>query len=110
MKAMTTDNTLKGKSKKAKNPIIIEHISSVIEGQEKEKAVKSPVTEKRIYLTKVPVADGHIRVIVLRDYKGMTDDLYAGDVQDLPLRRFKSLANRGLVEAYNGERPPNKLR
>jgi hypothetical protein len=102
-KAMTTENTIK---KKIKQPIIVETISSAI----KEKQEGQPVFQKKIYLTKVPVPDGHVRVIVLHDYKGMIEDLYEGDVQDLPARRFKSLANRGLVKIYDGERPPNKLR
>jgi len=99
-KDMTTENTLK--IKKVKNPIIVETISG-------EKKVFEKV-EKRIYLTKVPVPDGHIRVIVLKDYRGMEDELYVDDVQDVPLRRFKTLSQRGFVKEYNGERPPNKMR
>jgi hypothetical protein len=102
-KAMTTSNII-GTPKKAKRPIIVETINST-----REKAV-NPVFEKKVYLSKVPVPDGHIRVMVLIDYKGMTDELYKGDVLDLPDRRYKTLSNRGLVEAYNGDRPPNKMR
>lgn len=91
--------------KQPKKPIVIETISSTL-----EKKNLPPVYEKRIYLTKVPVPQDHIRVIVLKDYRGMTDELYEGDVQDLPLRRYKTLANRGLVKPYDGERPPNKMR
>lgn len=105
-KAMTTDNTIKKSPKKVKAPIVIETISTAVE----KKEIQKPVYEKRIYLTKVPVPTDHIRVIVLKDYRGMTDELYSGDVQDLPLRRYKSLSARGLVEKYDGERPPNKMR
>lgn len=54
--------------------------------------------------------DGHIRVIVLIDYKGMNDELYAGDIIDVPERRFKSLSLRGLVKEYKGTNAPNRLR
>jgi hypothetical protein len=61
-------------------------------------------------LTKVPLPPDHVRCIVLEDYKGMEDDLYRGDIVDLPERRFKSLSLRGKVKQYFGEKYPNKRR
>jgi hypothetical protein len=65
--------------------------------------------EKEVHMS-VPVAGGHIRCIVLKDYEGMIDYLYVGDVVDLPERRYKSLVFRGFVEEYKGNRAPNKMR
>ena len=59
-------------------------------------------------LAGIPV--GHVRVIVLIDYKGMEEDLYCGDIIDLPDRRFKTLRSRGLVKEYIGTKLANKLR
>lgn len=87
-----------------RQPLIIETIRST------EKIERVPAFEKQEIMTKVPVPDGHIRVIVLIDHKGMLDDLYAGDVLDIPERRFKTLANRGFVKVYDGLRIPNKER
>ena len=61
-------------------------------------------------LTKIPLPAGHVRCIVLEDYKGMEDDLYRGDIIDLPERRYKSLCFRGMVKQYFGEGQPNKRR
>lgn len=69
-----------------------------------------PVFAKVEVLTQVPIPVGHIRAEVLKDYKGMEDDLYEGDVLDLPERRFKTLANRGLVIECDKTRYPNKVR
>ena len=91
---------------KRKKAITIETLGVALQ----EKAKMSEVKEKREFLTKVPVPEGHIRCICLVDYKGMEDDIYAGDVQDLPQRRYKTLSMRGFVKPYEGERPPNKLR
>ncbi len=91
--------------KRVKTPIIVETISST-----GEKKVFVNTEKKQFFLNRVPVPEDHVRAIVLIDYKGMTDDLYAGDVQDIPLRRFKSLANRGIIKEYDGDRPPNKMR
>lgn len=87
-----------------KQPLIIETIKTT------EKVHNSPVFEKQEIKTKVPVPDGHIRVIVLIDHKGMLDNLYAGDVLDIPERRYKTLVNRGFVREYDGTRLPNKER
>ena len=43
----------------------------------------------------VPVPEGHIRVIVMKDCEGMTGHYYEGDIIDLPERRFKSLRISG---------------
>jgi len=95
---------IKKPAKKVGKPLIIETITAT-----KEKIEIQAFPKKEI-LTKVPVPDGHVRCIVLIDYKGMLNDLYAGDVQDLPDRRYKSLTNRGVVKLYDGTRIPNKSR
>lgn len=86
-------------------PLIIETIRST------EKMSERPVFEKREY-TNIPtqLEAGNVRVIVLKDYKGMLNDLYEGDIIDLPERRYKSLAFRGLVKLYEGTNQPNKQR
>ena len=84
-----------------KKQIIIETIKA--SKKEKREYVSTPVRSESIL-------DGDIRVIVLRDYKGMLDNLYVGDIIDVPERRYKSLAFRGLVEKYGGKKQPNKKR
>ena len=92
-------------SVKRQPSIIIETISST-----GEKVVYDEAFEKREIVTKVPIPEGHIRAIVLRDFDGMEDKLFSGDVVDLPGRRFKTLSNRGYVREYEGTRIPNKDR
>lgn len=46
--------------------------------------------------------NGMIRVRALRDYVGMSDVIYKGDIFMLPERRYKTLAARGYVEEYDG--------
>ncbi len=86
------------------SPIIIETIRST------EKVTFRPVFEKREILTPVPTNQGDVRVIVLKDYKGMLNDLYIGDIIDMPERRYKSLSFRGLVKLYDGPKQANKQR
>jgi hypothetical protein len=74
----------------------------------KEKVEFSPF--KRDDETLGKLEEGHVRVIVLIDYKGMNDELYAGDIIDVPERRYKSLSLRGLVKEYKGTNTPNRLR
>ena len=76
----------------------------------KEKKEIKRVFPKMEVLNNVPVPAGHIRVIVLVDHRGMLDDLYAGDIIDVPERRFKSMRFRGLVKEYNGGSAPTKQR
>ena len=83
-------------------PIVIETVNATNE--------KGFIAEKKEYNTRVPVPGGYVRCIVMLDFMGMQDILYAGDVVDLPDRRFKSLSNRGYVKEYTGERIPNKER
>jgi hypothetical protein len=101
-KVITPKEVVKPKRVK---PIIVETIHSTA-----EKAEKVPVFEKRVITGSLPVAEGCVRVIVLLDYHGMLDECYKGDIQDLPERRFKSLAFRGVVMEYKGDRIPNKQR
>lgn len=83
-------------------PIIIETVDATV--------LNIVTSEKKEYGTRVPVPGGYVRCIVMIDHGGMYDMLYAGDIADLPERRYKSLANRGYVKEYIGERIPNKER
>ena len=102
-KAITTSNI---SATKRVQPIIVERIHSTADLDKDFKKIY----EKNIITGNLPVQQGMIRCIVLIDYKGMLDDLYAGDVVDLPERRYKSLINRGVVKEYKGNRIPNKQR
>ena len=84
-------------------PIIIETIRST------EKVEVRPVFEKPVY-ENIPIPTDSVRVIVLQDYKGMLNDLYVGDILDVPERRYKTLSFRGLVKLYDGPKVPNKQR
>ena len=83
------------KGKRVK-PIIIDEIDS-------EKFDVQKFFEKKVFKRGVPVPEGHIRVIVLKDCEGMTGSYYEGDIIDLPERRFKSMRLRGLVDEYKGD-------
>ena len=72
--------------------------------------VERTVFPKYEILTKVPLPDSHIRCLVLKDFNGMMDILRAGDIIDIPERRYKSLLFRGMVTPYTGESQPNKNR
>ena len=61
-----------------------------------------PMREKAVYET---TPAGYVKVICIRDYVGMKDVIYAGDVYLLPERRYKSLQIRGYVEPYEGGKP-----
>lgn len=96
------------KGTKRVKPIIIDEVDS-------EKFDVQKFFEKRVIKGKVPtvernIAEGYIRVIVLKDCDGMTGHYYEGDIIDLPERRFKSMRLRGLVDEYKGESGPNKER
>jgi hypothetical protein len=100
-------------AKKVKNPVgpkiikplVIETIRS------SEKISDHPVFEKQVYQNIPTVLQpGDVRVIVLKDYNGMLNDLREGDIVDMPERRYKSLAFRGLVRLYDGKTLPNKNR
>ena len=95
------------KGKRVK-PIVIDEIDG-------EKFDVQKFFEKRVIKGKVPtvernIAEGHIRVIVLKDCEGMTGSYYEGDIIDLPERRFKSMRLRGLVDEYKGDSAPNRER
>lgn len=47
---------------------------------------------------------GMIKCIVLKPYEGMSEAMFDGDIIELPERRFKSLAFRGFVKEYDGEK------
>lgn len=63
----------------------------------------NPLKEKREIVT---TPDGWVKVVALENYTGMIDVIYAGEVYLLPERRFKSLAARGTVEEYFGDKQP----
>jgi hypothetical protein len=86
-------------------PLVIETIRS------SEKISEHPVFEKQVYQNIPTVLQpGDVRVIVLKDYNGMLNELREGDIVDMPERRYKSLAFRGLVKLYEGKNLPNKQR
>jgi hypothetical protein len=85
-------------------PLVIETIRS------SEKISEHPVFEKQEYKGLPTPNEGDVRVIVLKDYNGMLNELREGDIIDMPERRYKSLAFRGLVKLYEGKDLPNKQR
>ncbi len=86
-------------------PIIIDEVSS-------EKFDVKKYFEKREIRSKIPIPldEGYIRVVILRDCEGMTGHYCEGDIIDLPVRRFKSMRLRGLVDEYKGDNAPNRAR
>ena len=88
-----------------KTALVVEELDSI-----NEKVIKGQVFEKQNVYTPVPVPKEYVRVIVLKDYRGMLNDLYAGDIIDVPVRRYKTLIFRGLVKEYTGYNNPNKQR
>lgn len=63
-----------------------------------------PLKEKVEITSATP--EGMVKVIALTTYAGMIDMIFAGEVFLLPERRFKSLAKRGCVEEYFGDKKP----
>jgi hypothetical protein len=61
-------------------------------------------------LTQIPLPEGHVRCMVLKEYEGMDDYHEKNDIIDLPERRYKSLSLRGVVQRYEGTGQPNKRR
>lgn len=60
------------------------------------------VTEKVVIAE--PTPDGFVKARALINYSGMTDLIFKGEILLLPERRFKSLAFRGYVEEYSGDK------
>ena len=87
-------------SEKEKKEITVIHMPKVV----------APVFAKYEVLTNVPLPDGHVRVQALKDFKGMEDELYVGDIFDVPNRRYKTMSFRGLVKKADPGAQPNKLR
>ena len=71
---------------------------------------RSPFKEKIEILTEIPIISDHVRCIVIKDHEGMEDYHYVDDIIDLPVRRFKSMVLRGLVQKYEGEKQANRKR
>ena len=99
--------TTRGRKPKKAEPEVQPEI--VVEGKVTEKVDLTwkservmPMREKAVYEA---TPAGMVKVICLRDYVGMRDVIYAGDVYLLPERRYKSLQARGYVEPYDGEKP-----
>jgi hypothetical protein len=88
--------------RKKVRPIIIDEI---ISGNEK---VIIPHFIEKKSVTGIPA--GHVRVIILKDCEGMSGPYKAGDIIDLPDRRFKTLALRGFCAEYRDSKKPNKDR
>lgn len=81
-----------------RRPLIIEEVFA-------EKIVIPKKTEKKVY-NKIPIPEGHVRVIVMKEYEGMKIEHEVGDIIDLPERRFKTLVTRGIVREYKGNKEP----
>ena len=64
----------------------------------------NPLKEKVEIRAEYP--DGMVKVIALQTYAGMVDMIFKGEVFMLPSRRFHSLAKRGYVEEYSGDKLP----
>lgn len=90
--------------RKKVRPIIIDEI---ISQKFDEKAIIRVFPEKK-ETTGIPV--GHVRVVILKDCEGMSGPYKAGDIIDIPDRRFKTLALRGFCAEYRGSKKPNKDR
>ena len=74
-----------------------------------EKKVFQPI-KKMVIMTNIPLQGGCIRCEVLKDHNGMLDELRAGDIIDLPERRYKSLSFRGMVKKAEPGAKSNKRR
>ena len=92
--------TTRGRKPKAKPDVAPEATEKVEITWNSERV--SPMKEKAEY-TALPT--GMVKVMCVKDYVGMSDVIYAGDVYLLPERRYKSLQARGYVEPYDGEKP-----
>ena len=62
----------------------------------------NPLKEKVEIRAEYP--DGMVKVIALQTYAGMVDMIFKDEVFMLPARRFQSLAKRGFVEEYSGDK------
>lgn len=82
-------------------------VKTIIKETEDPKVFKvtEPVVKMKEKVEYTALPDGHVKCICLMDYLGMRDVLFKGDVFLLPERRFKTLAVRGFVEQYNGDKP-----
>ena len=92
--------TTRGRKPKKAEPEVKPEVTEKVDLTWKSERV-SPMREKAVYEA---TPTGMVKVICLRDYVGMRDVIYAGDVYLLPERRYKSLQARGYVEPYDGEK------
>ncbi len=60
------------------------------------------VTEK--VEIKTPTPEGYVKARALMNYAGMNDLIFKDEILLLPERRVKSLAFRGYVEEYSGDK------
>ena len=90
-------------------PLRVETIKDKYPSFQSEKKEMTMPTKYKV-LTIVPLPENYVRCIVLIDHTGMLENHDIGDIVDLPDRRYKTLANRGVVEIYDGEDQPNKRR
>lgn len=89
-----------------RQPIIVQDMTSSMFTQAVKEKVVFRSAGKNFIGTAVPIPIGYIRCIVLKAYDGMTCKILAGDIIDLPERRYKTLSIRGLLTKYEGEEPP----
>ena len=89
---------------KTDTPVPQEELISSYKRKSVEKVEVNLDMEKKEYKEAVP--DGMVRCIALGNYMGMADLIFKGEVFDLPERRYKSLAFRGYIERYFGDKKP----
>lgn len=105
---------MKAPKKQARQPKKIQVVEPLV--VESTGTYPPVMKEKREYpmtikvITVVPLPDGYVRCIVLKEHQGMFDFHKVGDIIDLPERRFKSESFRGLVKKYDGDGQPNRRR
>lgn len=101
--------------KKAVKPIVRETKIKIVKPLEVGTIKSGPFIKEKVefpihMITKIIIPADHVRCIVLKDHQGMFDFHKAGDIVDLPDRRYKTDSFRGLVKKYDGEGQPNKRR
>ncbi len=90
--------------------VVREEREVAIMASREKREITTPVPMRVDVLTKVPLPEGYIRCIVLKEHTGMLDLHKVDDIIDMPERRYKSDSFRGLVKKYDGDRQPNKRR
>lgn len=89
-----------------RRPIIVQDMTSSMFTQAIKEKVVFRNKEKQFIGTAVPIPVGYVRCIVIKSYDGMTCKMLAGDIVDLPERRYKTLSTRNFIDKYEGDEPP----